>query len=221
MFLRPGGGGGCGCRGAAIGAILYIGAGCIPGAYVVAPADMPYTPASSALLLAGETPAIDMLFGEFQLLTVAGDVAGESSVFRLRLALDIGAGGAPIGSIPGACFLRCDRCFSSMFRSPSFVNGLGNTSFIPVRVSGEHPEKPIDKLTMLEVHRNVVASDVRCHGYNGRVVELTDQMSCRNAVQVRHDNVHENQVVFPATVHLVDSFQSVQLRLLSADIDEM
>jgi hypothetical protein len=111
-----------------------MGPGCIPGAYVVAPDDMPYILVSSAWLLAGDTP--DKLLGEFQLLVVAGDVVGESSVLRLRLALDMGAGGAPIGSMPGGgCFFRCDKCFSSMLSKPSLVKGFGSTSFIPAKIS--------------------------------------------------------------------------------------
>lgn len=51
------------------------------------------------LLVAGESPV--RLLGEFQLLIVAGEVAGESSDFRLRLAeLRWGGGGAPMGSAP-------------------------------------------------------------------------------------------------------------------------
>ena len=34
-------------------------------------------------------------------------------------------------SSPSGSFLRWPKCFSSMFRSPSLVNGFGKTSFIP------------------------------------------------------------------------------------------
>lgn len=124
-----------------MGAMLYIGPGCIPGAYVVAPDDIPYMLASSAWLLAtGDTP--DKLFGECQFAVVAGDVAGESSVLRLRLGLEIGAGGAPIGSTLGGCFFRCARCFSSILSSPSLVKGFGSTSFMPAKVS--HDIRSVD-----------------------------------------------------------------------------
>lgn len=84
---------------------------------------------SAGWLLAGDAPAMPP--GEFQLLAVAGEVAGESSLFMLRLALARGAGGAAMGSRPAGCFLRCERCLSSMFTRPSLVNGFGRTSFMP------------------------------------------------------------------------------------------
>ncbi len=87
---------------------------------------------SGCPLPAGETPA--KLPGEFQLLPVAGELPGESSLFMLRFAEVIaGGGGAPIGcaSIPGAPIFRCARCFSSMLSKPSLVKGFGSTSFMP------------------------------------------------------------------------------------------
>ena len=82
-------------------------------------------------MLAGDTPA-EKVCGEFQLLAVSGDAAGESSVLILRfVAADRGAGGAAIGSMPADCFLRCERCLSSMVIKPSFVKGFGSTSFMP------------------------------------------------------------------------------------------
>ena len=126
----------CGCRsGAAIGAAaVYMcgGGGCIdcctgygPGVVALC---TPYMFGSSWLLGAGETP--EKLFGEFQLLVVAGEVAGESSLLRLRLAFESGCGAA-MGSMPTGFFFRCARCFSSMASRPSFVKGFGNTSFMP------------------------------------------------------------------------------------------
>lgn len=91
---------------------------------------------SGCALFAGETPDNGPP-GEFQLLTVAGDVAGESSLFMLRLPelMAPGGGGAPMASIPGGCFFRWERCFSSMFSKPSLVKGLGSTSFMPASLS--------------------------------------------------------------------------------------
>jgi len=68
---------------------------------------------------------------------------------------------------------------------------------------------------MLEVHRDIVASDVRCHGDYRRGVELSDQVASRNSIQVRHDDVHQHQIVFRASVHLVHSFQTVKLLRVS------
>ena len=66
-------------------------------------------------------------------------------------------------------------------------------------------------LTMLKVHRYVVTSNVRSHCYNGYVVELPDKVGGRHSVKIRHDDVHEHQIVLRAIIHLVNSFQTVQL----------
>lgn len=66
------------------------------------------------------------------------------------------------------------------------------------------------RLTMLEIHRNVVAADIRRHGNDGRVVKLSDEVSCGNAVQVWHDDIHEDKVVLRACVQLVHSFKPIQ-----------
>lgn len=59
---------------------------------------------------------------------------------------------------------------------------------------------------MLEVHRNVVASNIGGHRDDWCVVELPNQVARRNAIQVRHDDIHENQIILRAGVELVDSF---------------
>ena len=75
--------------------------------------------------------------GEFQLEAVDGDWPGELSSL-IDCAVDpcviVDAVFGSI-SIPSGSFLRCPRCFSSMFNKPSFVNGFGNTSFIPATTS--------------------------------------------------------------------------------------
>lgn len=134
---------------------------------------------SGWLLFDGDT--IGRPPGEFQLLAVAGDVAGESSLFMLRLVelKAPGGGGAPIGSIPPGCFFRCARCFSSMLSKPSFVKGFGSTSFMPaIHVSDQFSLSILanSALTMLEVHRDVVAPNVRCHRHNRSVVKLPYQV---------------------------------------------
>ena len=83
-------------------------------------------------MLAGDTPA-EKGCGECQLVVVAGDVAGESSFFMLRLLpTDSGAGGGSMGLMLAAgFFFKCDRCLSSIVIKPSFVKGFGKTSFMP------------------------------------------------------------------------------------------
>lgn len=49
---------------------------------------------------------------------------------------------------------------------------------------------------MLEVELNIITTDVRCHGNDRRAVELADEMTGGYTVQVRHDDIHENQIVF-------------------------
>ena len=60
--------------------------------------------------------------------------------------------------------------------------------------------------TMRKVHGNVVTSNIRRHGHDGSHVKLSNQMACRNAIEVRHDNVHEHQIILRSSIHLIDSF---------------
>ena len=66
---------------------------------------------------------------------------------------------------------------------------------------------------MLEVHCNIITADIGCHGDNRRVVELSNQMASRNTIKVRHDNIHQHEIVLCASVHLVNCFQTIKLRL--------
>ena len=51
-------------------------------------------------------------------------------------------------------------------------------------------------LTMLEIELDVVASDVRGHGDNRGAIKLADQMARGYTIQIWHNDVHQNQVVF-------------------------
>lgn len=94
------------------------------------------------------------------------------------------------------------------------MKGLGRTSFIPGRdgVSGRERKglEDFQGLTVLEVHRDVVAADVRRHGDDGGVVELADEVGGGDAVQIGHDDVHEHEVVFRAGVEFVHCLQAIQ-----------
>lgn len=46
--------------------------------------------------------------------------------------------------------------------------------------------------TVLEIHRNIVASNVRGHCNDRCVVKLANKMGGRDTVKVWHDDVHEN-----------------------------
>ena len=59
---------------------------------------------------------------------------------------------------------------------------------------------------MLEVHRDVIGSDVGSHGDDWCRVELTDQMSRRDTVKVRHDDVHQDHVILGTSIEFIDSF---------------
>ena len=62
------------------------------------------------------------------------------------------------------------------------------------------------KLTMLEIHRDVVAANIGSHSNDGRVIKLSNQMCCRDSVQIGHDDIHKDQIILGATIQLVDSF---------------
>lgn len=66
-------------------------------------------------------------------------------------------------------------------------------------------------LTMLEIKLDVVASDVRGHGDDRRAIKLANEMACRYTVQIRHNDVHQNQIVFGAALDFVHSLQAVKL----------
>ena len=65
--------------------------------------------------------------------------------------------------------------------------------------------------TVCKVHIDVVASNVGRHGDDGGRIELSNQMTGRDAVEVGHDDVHQDQVIFGSAIHLVDRFQTVKL----------
>lgn len=73
----------------------------------------------------------------------------------------------------------------------------------------------VRRLTVLKVHGNVVAADVRSHCYDWRRVELADQVTCRYAVEVRHDNIHEHEVVFGPGIHFVHRLETIKLNRLA------
>jgi uncharacterized UPF0146 family protein len=64
---------------------------------------------------------------------------------------------------------------------------------------------------MLEVELNIITTDVRCHGDDRSAVELADEMAGGYTVQVRHDDIHENQIIFRTALYLVYSLQTVEL----------
>lgn len=64
---------------------------------------------------------------------------------------------------------------------------------------------------MLKIHRNVIAANIGRHGDYRSIVELSDQVGSRYSVEVRHNDVHQDQIVLGAGVHLVDSLESIQL----------
>lgn len=59
----------------------------------------------------------------------------------------------------------------------------------------EHGRHGATVLTMFEIHLYIVTSDVGCHGNNWRTVELSDEMTSRYAIQLRHYDIHQDHVV--------------------------
>jgi hypothetical protein len=45
---------------------------------------------------------------------------------------------------------------------------------------------------MLKVKLNVIASNVRCHRDDRRPVELTNEMTRRDSIQIGHNYVHQD-----------------------------
>lgn len=66
-------------------------------------------------------------------------------------------------------------------------------------------------LTMLKVHLYVITSDVGRHSNNGCTVELSNQVTSRDTVQIRHDDVHQDHIILYTFLNLIHSFQTVKL----------
>lgn len=65
---------------------------------------------------------------------------------------------------------------------------------------------------MLEVELNIVASDVRGHRDDRCAIKLADEMTSGYTIEIRHDDIHQNEIILRARLHFVDGFQAVELR---------
>lgn len=68
---------------------------------------------------------------------------------------------------------------------------------------------------MLEIHLDIIASNVGSHGNDRRTVKLPDKVASRYTIQIRHYNVHENHVVLDAFLNFIHSFEAIKLRQLA------
>lgn len=66
-------------------------------------------------------------------------------------------------------------------------------------------------LTVLEIQLNVITSNVGGHGNNRSSVELTNEMTSGNTIEVGHYDIHEDQIISLSGLDLVDSLQPIQL----------
>ena len=58
--------------------------------------------------------------------------------------------------------------------------------------------------TVLEIHGNIVTADIRSHGNDWGIIKLSNQMTRGDPVEVGHDDIHQDHIIFGACVHLVD-----------------
>lgn len=92
------------------------------------------------------------------------------------------------------------------------MNGFGRTSSIPGRNQQKTRKALVVKeRTVMEIELNVITSDVGGHGDDRSSVELADQVACGHPVQIGHDDIHQDQIVFRTALHLVHGFQAVKL----------
>ena len=68
---------------------------------------------------------------------------------------------------------------------------------------------------MSEVHFDIIASDIRCHSNDWRRAELSYQVACGDTIEVWHNDVHKHEIVLCAGLYFVDSFQAVELEVVS------
>ena len=64
---------------------------------------------------------------------------------------------------------------------------------------------------MLEIHLDIVAPDVRSHCDNRGAVKLPNDVTGGHSIKVWHDNIHQNHVVLHTFLHLIHSFQTIEL----------
>ena len=69
------------------------------------------------------------------------------------------------------------------------VKGFGRTSSIPDKLARRSQNK-VEIHTMMEVKLDVITPDIRGHGDYRGSVELADEVTCRDTIQVRHNNIH-------------------------------
>ena len=68
---------------------------------------------------------------------------------------------------------------------------------------------------MLEVHLDIITSNIRGHSNDRCAIELPDDVAGRNSVEVWHDDVHQDHIVLHTFVHLIDCFQTIKLYQIS------
>lgn len=71
-------------------------------------------------------------------------------------------------------------------------------------------------LTMLEVKLDIITPDIGGHGDNRGPVELADEVASRDTIQIRHDYIHQDEIVLLAILNLVDGLQTIQLLAISS-----
>lgn len=64
---------------------------------------------------------------------------------------------------------------------------------------------------MLEILLNIITPDIRCHGNYRCFIELADKVACGNSIEIWHNNIHENEVIFRTIADLVHCFESIEL----------
>ena len=65
---------------------------------------------------------------------------------------------------------------------------------------------------MLEIQLNIITANIGGHGDYGGSVELADQMAGGDPVQIRHDDIHQDQVVFGTTLDFIHRLQAIELK---------
>lgn len=65
---------------------------------------------------------------------------------------------------------------------------------------------------MLEVKLNVAAPDVRCHGNDRSGISPSNDAASRYTIQIRHDDIHQDQIKLLAFRQFVHCLQSVELQ---------
>lgn len=66
---------------------------------------------------------------------------------------------------------------------------------------------------MLEIKLNVAAANIRCHGDYRSSVNPSNYTASGNAIKIRHNDIHQDEIVFRTFWYFINGFEAIELEL--------